>query len=92
LKLSALTENRVAYLSCPNCGAKCPMQVNKNTASCPVCKFDFATDTFAAMHADDGIKPPYIQFSGRYGGPFADKLSATTAGRPSRMGEQSKPR
>ncbi len=92
MKLTALTESKVAYLACPSCGSKCPMEVKSHTAKCPSCNFSFAVDTHAATHADDGLEPPYIQFSARYGGPFADKTSATTNGRPLKMGEMSKPR
>jgi hypothetical protein len=91
LKLSALSESTVAYLNCPSCGTKAPMQVEKHTARCPDCMVSFAVDVNSASHSDVGLEPPYIQFSARYGGPFADKLSATTAARPLRMGEQSKP-
>jgi uncharacterized C2H2 Zn-finger protein len=78
MKISVLSDDRVSFISCPQCGNR-TSHVSGHSAKCPRCKFKFAVDDRSSEDFyQNGLKPPYIAFSGRYGGPFAGKLSATT--------------
>jgi hypothetical protein len=68
MKLSELNHS-TAFVTCPNCGARCVSPTSGNTVTCSQCHFKFSHDEqTAAAFSDEGLDPPYIAFSMRYGG------------------------
>lgn len=68
---------------CPQCGSVCQMTRNSQTV-CPECGFVFYKKPMGNIQEPDLVTPE-LAVSGRWGGPFADKFSATKYKNPYRI-------
>ena len=81
MKLSLLFESPGS--KCPQCGAVC-QATEEISVKCPKCDFTFQRKSKANTFEVDLVEPE-LKISGRWGGPLADKFSATKSMNPSKI-------
>jgi hypothetical protein len=81
MRLSLLFE--APGLTCPQCSGIC-QETEDTSITCPKCRFVFRRKTNQNTFETELIKPE-LKVSGRWGGPLADKFSATKSMNPSKI-------